>query len=39
MFKKNTRARTNAKSKFVSVKGVNLWNGCHEKLKCVFFCI
>lgn len=32
MFEK-TRERTNLKSRCVSVKGVNLWSGCDEKLK------
>ncbi len=30
---KNVRARTNAKSRFLSVKGVNLWNKCDKELK------
>ncbi len=32
MFKK-VRARTNAKSRCLSVKGVNLWNKCDKELK------
>ncbi len=32
MFKK-ARARTNAKSRFLSVKGVNLWNKCDKERK------
>ncbi len=32
MFKKG-RARTNAKSRCLSVKGVNIWNKCDKELK------
>ena len=38
MFKK-VRARTNTKNRFISVKGVNLWNNCDKELKlCTSLC-
>lgn len=38
--KKNPSARTNIKSRCVSAKGVNLWNGCDEEFKkCSSLCV